>query len=75
MKLTVQRAILLVLALDVVLFSISGIGRFKDAKHGLDYWIGQVDWLAFLVGAFALLVLAAVAAKRALAARTRAADA
>jgi hypothetical protein len=70
-----KRTILLVLVVDVVLFMTSGIGRFKNAKHGADYWIGQIDWLGFLVGAFALLILAAVAAKRALAGRTRTARA
>lgn len=64
MKLTILRAIPLVLALDVALFLISGVGSLKDAKHGTDYWIGEVDWLAFLVGVFALVVLATVALYR-----------
>lgn len=75
MRLTVLRAIPFVLALDIALFAVSGIGRFKNAKHGADFWIGQIDWLAFLVGAFALLALAAVAVRRALASRARTARA
>jgi hypothetical protein len=69
MRLTLPRSLALVLALDIVLFLISGIGRFKNAHHGLDYWIGQIDWLAFVVGAFAFLCLAAVAARRKFAGR------
>jgi hypothetical protein len=68
-KLTVLRTIPLLLAIDVVLFSISGIGRFKNAKHGADYVVGEIDWLAFLVGAAALLVLVGVAIRRAAARR------
>lgn len=65
MKLTLVRAIPLVLVLDVVLFLISGIAPFKNAEHGTDYVISEVDWLGFLLGALALLVLVATAVYRA----------
>lgn len=69
MRLTILRVIPAVLALDVALFLISGIGSLKNAKHGTDYWIGEVDWLAFLVGALALLVLVAISVTRAVSRR------
>ena len=65
MKLTVHRAIPLVLVLDVVLLLLSGVGRFKNAKHGLDFVVGEIVWLGFLAGALTLLALAAVALARA----------
>ena len=64
MKLTVYRSIPLVLALDVAALLVSGIGRYKNATHGVDYVIGEADWLGFLVGALTLLVLIAVAVRR-----------
>ena len=75
MKLTVLRVIPLLFVIDFALFLISGIGRYKNAKHGLDAVIGEIDWLGFLVGAFALLILVAIAVKRAVAGRARTARA
>jgi hypothetical protein len=68
-KLTVHRAIPLVLALDVAALLLSGVGRFKNAKHGLDFVVGEIAWLGFLAGALALLALVAVALTRTLARR------
>jgi hypothetical protein len=32
------------LALGIVLFGISGISRFKNATHGVDWVIGGIGW-------------------------------
>lgn len=64
MKLTVARAIPLTLVTAVAAFVLSGVPRFKNAKHGLDYVVGEIVWLGFLVAALALLILVAVAAAR-----------
>ncbi len=69
MKLTVLRSLPLVLVLDVVLLLVSGIPRFKNGKHGFDLVFGEIVWLGFLVGAFAVLVLAAIAVSRAVSRR------
>jgi len=68
-KLTVNRAIPVVLVLDVAALLLSGVGRFKDAKHGVDLVLGDIFWLGFLVGALAVIVLATVALVRTLARR------
>lgn len=54
---------------DVVLFMISGVPRYRDAKHGADLVIGQVVWIGFLIGTLALLALLAVTAARTLRSR------
>jgi hypothetical protein len=64
MKLTVVRAIPLVLVTAVAALVVSGVPRFKNARHGLDYVVGEIAWLGFLIAALALLVLCAVAAAR-----------
>lgn len=69
MKLSVHRAIPVVLIVDAALFMASGIPRYKNAKHGADSVIGEIVWLGFLVGALALLALAGTAAARLLARR------
>lgn len=77
MKLTVLRAIPPVLAVAIAAFALSGVPRFKNAKHGIDYVVGEIVWLGFLVAALALVVLVGVAgyryvtARRATAARVR----
>jgi len=48
------------LVLDVVLFTLSGVPRFKNATHGTSYVLGNIFWLGFLVGTLALLVTVAV---------------
>jgi hypothetical protein len=58
-----------VLALDIAALFVSGIPRFKNAHHGVDYIVGEIDWLGFLAGALTLLALTAVAVSRLLARR------
>ena len=64
MKLTVVRAIPIVLAIALAAFFVSGVHRFKNAHHGLDAVIGEAAWLGFLIAALALIVLTAVALHR-----------
>jgi hypothetical protein len=73
MKLTVNRAIPVTLALAVTAFLLSGVGRFKNAHHGLDAVVGEIVWLGFLIAALALVVLVGVAGFRRLGTRRRAA--
>jgi hypothetical protein len=63
-KLTVIRAIPLVAVAAVAALMVSGIGRFKNATHGLDYVVGEIAWHGFLAAALALVVLIAVAVYR-----------
>ncbi len=54
-----NRGLLAIVALavvDLALFMISGIPRFKDATHGADNVVGEICWLGFLIGALALIV-------------------
>jgi hypothetical protein len=69
MKLTIHRAIPVVLIVDVALFMASGIPRYKNAEHGVDSVIGEIVWLGFLLGALALLALVGTAGTRAVARR------
>jgi hypothetical protein len=58
-----NRGLLAIVALavvDVALFMLSGIPRFRDATHGTDYVVGEVLWIAFLIGVLALVVTLAV---------------
>jgi hypothetical protein len=58
-----NRGLLAVIALavvDLALFLISGVPRFKDATHGTDYVIGEICWLGFLIGVLALIVTGVV---------------
>jgi uncharacterized membrane protein SirB2 len=64
MKLTVVRAIPIVLAIALAAFFVSGVHRFKTAHHGLDAVVGEAAWLGFLIAALAVIVLAAVALHR-----------
>ena len=72
MKLTIVRSIPVVLVAALVLFALSGVPRFRDAHHGLDYVIGEIVWLGFLIAALAAVVLSAVAFYRREACRRRA---
>lgn len=63
MKVTLNRLIPLVLVLDVALFAVSGISRFKNASHGIDAVIGEIAWLGFLAGVLALIALVITALK------------
>jgi hypothetical protein len=49
-----------ILVLDIALFALSGVPRFKNATHGTNYVLGEIFWLGFLVGTLALLVTVAV---------------
>ena len=50
---------------DVALFMISGIPRFRNATQGAYYVGGEVLWIGFLIGALALVVtLATVLVRR-----------
>jgi len=60
MKLTVVRAIPIVLAIALAAFFVSGVHRFKNAHHGLDAVVGEAAWLGFLIAALALIILVAV---------------
>lgn len=64
MRLTTLRAIPLALAVAVAGLIFSGIPRFRDARHGVDYVVGQGAWLVFVAGALAVIVLSAVALTR-----------
>ena len=64
MKLTVVRAIPLVLLIALAALFVSGIHRFKTAHHGFDAVVGETSWLGFLIAALALIVLLAVAVYR-----------
>lgn len=64
MKLTVVRAIPIALATAIAGFFLSGIDRFKNARHGLDAVVGEAAWLGFLIASLAVIVLVAVALYR-----------
>lgn len=53
-------AIIALAIVDLALFLISGVPRFKDATHGTNYVIGEVVWIAFLIGVLALIVTGVV---------------
>jgi hypothetical protein len=60
-KLTFVRAIPATLILAGCTFVLSGVPRFKNARHGADAVVGEVAWLGFLIAVLATLVLIAVA--------------
>jgi hypothetical protein len=64
MKLTAVRAIPLALVVAVAGLLVSGIPRFRDARQGLDYVVGEAAWLVFVAGALTVIVLGAVAVTR-----------
>lgn len=51
-----RRAVLALLAVDVVLFLLSGIPAIKNADHGAALVISDVVWFGFLLGLLALVV-------------------
>jgi hypothetical protein len=61
-----KAAVITLAAVDVALFMVSGIPRYKDAKHGADLVIGEIVWIAFLVGLLALIVTGVLTARRTL---------
>jgi len=60
MKLSVVRVIPIVFVIGLVAFLLSGVSRFKNAKHGFDYVVGDIVWFGFLVAALTLIVLVSV---------------
>lgn len=65
---TVRLVVALVVA-DIALFLISGIPALKDTHHGADAVIGQIVWVAFLLGVAALIATGGVWAARVVRAR------
>lgn len=53
-------AIIALAIVDLALFLISGVPRFREATHGANYVIGEVVWIGFLVGVLALVVTGVV---------------
>ena len=53
-------AIIALAIVDLALFLVSGVPRFKDATHGTNYVIGESVWMAFLIGVLALIVTGVV---------------
>jgi len=49
-------AIVALAVIDLALFMISGVPRFRDASRGADYVVGQIVWFGFLIGALALIL-------------------
>ena len=73
-----NRGLLALVALavvDLALFMISGVPRFKTATQGVDYVVGEICWVGFLVGTLALIVtLGTVVYRRAVLSRRAGAD-
>lgn len=68
-------AIVVLAVVDLALFMISGVPRFRDATHGADYVIGEIAWAGFLIGALALVItLVTVLVRRARGGRRPAVD-
>jgi hypothetical protein len=59
-----SRVLLSAVVVDVALFLLSGIPRFRDADSGVDLVVSDVLWFGFLAGLLSLVVLAAVALAR-----------
>ncbi|MGZ4626578.1 MAG: hypothetical protein ACXV3S_09875 [Kineosporiaceae bacterium] len=72
-----NRGLLAIIALavvDLALFMISGIPRYKNATHGVDTGVSNIVWFGFLIGALTLIVtLATVLVRRVVGARRAAA--
>lgn len=64
MKLSLVRIIPITFAAAVVGIVLSGIPRFKNAHHGVDYVVGEIAWIGFLAAALATLLLAGAALYR-----------
>lgn len=73
-----NRGLLALVALavvDLALFMLSGIPRFRDATQGTDYVVGEILWIGFLIGAVALVItLITVLVRRARSARRTAVE-
>lgn len=65
MKLSKNAALIILLAaVDVALFMLSGVKRYKNAHHGTDYVISEIVWFGFVLGALTLIVIGVVALVR-----------
>jgi len=53
-------AIVALAVVDLGLFLISGLPRFRHATEGTDAVIGNVCWAGFLLGTLALIITGAV---------------
>ena len=58
----IARIMVPLLALDVVLFVLSGV--FKDDTHGVKWVVGGIGWFGFLLTTLALVALAVAALVR-----------
>jgi Kef-type K+ transport system membrane component KefB len=68
-------AIIALAVVDLALFMISGVPRFRDATRGADYVVSSIVWFGFLIGALALVVtLVTVLVRRARGGRRTAVD-
>jgi len=67
----ISKAMVGVACLGAALLALSGI--FRNAKHGVDWVLGGVGWLGFLLCTLTLIVLALVALGRTVLRRTSAA--
>lgn len=56
-----RRAALALLAVDVVLFLLSGIPAIKNADHGAALVLSDIVWFGFLIGMLVLVVTGALA--------------
>ena len=60
-----SRILLLTVAVvDIVLFAMSGMPRFRDADSGVDLVVSDIVWFGFLAGLLTFIVRAAVALTR-----------
>jgi hypothetical protein len=63
-----NRGLLAIVALavvDLALFMLSGVPRFRNATHGATYVVGEILWVGFLIGVLALVItLVTVLARR-----------
>ena len=66
-----RRNLLVLVALDVVLFLLSGVRAIKDADHGAALVLSDVVWFGFLLGLLGIVVTGTLA----LVARVRRVDA
>ena len=51
-----RRTVLILIALDVALFLLSGIPAIKDADHGAALVLSDIVWFGFLLGLLVLVV-------------------
>ena len=73
-----NRGLLAIVALavvDLALFMLSGIPRYRNAAPGIDTVVSDIFWFGFLIGALALIItLGTVLVRRAIGARRAVTD-